>query len=117
MINATLADKMAAWAALRKGANALEADIKQEVLALEQTVAHARARATFNQGRKAYDYATIADRLGADQYEIHACSKWVTDWKKVCDVVGWPAAGDPNDDLRERYHKQARPSVTLKLLK
>ena len=117
MINATLADKLVTWAMLRAEASALEADIKQEVLALEQTVAHGRARATFNSGRKTYDYFTIADRLGATDDEKHRHSKWVTDWKKVCDDIGWPAAGDHNGDVRERYHKQARPSVTLKLLK
>ncbi len=108
---------MTAWAFLRAEANALEAHIKQEVLALGGTITVGRARATFNNGRKSYDYEAIAGELGASGFLIGKHSKTVTDWRKLCEdvVLTWHTS-ENYSRFKEQHYKQARPSVSVKLL-
>ena len=114
----TLADKLTAWAALTAQVNALGDEIKQEALALEQTITHGRGRATFNSGRKTYDYERIAGELGATAAERKAFSTVKVDWRAVCAKLAsnGQVATLAQDMLKAEHYKQAKPSVTLKLL-
>jgi len=107
----TLHEKMVTWAYLAKAAAEWEAQIKDEVMRLKQTITAGGARATYTIGRGRYDYEQIAKELGADDDLVYANSKWVTDWRKVGEALGMD--GEP--DLMEAHFTPGNPGVSLKL--
>lgn len=107
----TLADKMVRWGALQGETAALEAEIRAEVMALQQTQKAGNVVATYGQGRGVYDYQAIAATLEPDDNLVERHTKVVTsvDWRGLCGAAGM------TDELKARFYTPGAPYVSLKL--
>lgn len=103
-MNATeLAEKMIAWGKARQALDALEAEIKTEVLELGETQKVGSVRASYSGGRKTYDYENAGK--SADQAWIDVCTTPKTDWARVCKLA----------EIPDIPFTQTEPTVTIKL--
>ena len=93
---------MKKWGVLRELLDGVEKEIKQEVLALGKTQDVDGVRASYGNGRKAYDYEAIARLIGVTDDEIKSYSHTVVDWKKIVDDL------NASDAVREMHCKSAR---------
>jgi hypothetical protein len=104
-----LAKKMIEWGELKAQMDALENEIKTEVLAIGKTQTVGNVRATFSNPRKTYqgwDAAVMeAEPEGLDQkaYEVVTVT---IDWQK--------AAADYGIERKSWIDENAKPSVTVK---
>ena len=114
-----LAKKMLEWESKKRELDALEAEIKDAVMALGNTQTVGNVRATYSAGRRTFDYQTPvnvehvrAEAAGEDVRVNEVCaaiahtSKTVIDWKAACEALG----------LEKMLEKEGAPSVALKLL-
>lgn len=104
-----LSEKMNKWEELKAEVDAIEDEIKAEVLALAKTQKVGKVTATYSAGRGSYDYEQMAMRLEPEQEVIDKNTKPVTDWRKVCEDAG------ATDELKEKFYKPGTPYVSLKL--
>ena len=111
MDSTVLAKKMIEWGELKAQMDALEDEIKAEVLTIGKTQTVGNVRATFSNPRKTYqpwDEAVMeAEPEGLDpkNYEIVTVS---TDWQK--------AATDYGIERKSWTDPTAKPSVSVKAL-
>ena len=106
-----LAQRILDWEIAQRKADELAATIKRAVLQLEKTQVVGNVRATYNQGRKTYDYQGAAfTQKDYDKGEFEEIVANHTEpkvaWKNVCADLGMK-------DVPVK--SQAAPSVTLKL--
>jgi len=102
-----LAEKMLTWEQAKRDLDALEVEIKAAVLDVAKTQTVGNVKATYNSGRKSYDYQEVGEDAPPDIIEECTTTTTKVDWRKV--VVAW----DFDKDLIP--FKQSDPSVTLKL--
>jgi hypothetical protein len=109
-----LAEKMSRWADLKAEADKIEFEIEQEVRALKKPQSLAtpvgQVKANYSKGRGTYDYPSLALKLNPPKRVIEEYSQWVTDWKKVCDFVGFTA------ELKAQFYTEGNPAFSLKLI-
>lgn len=103
-----LALAMLEWEQKRAELDELEAAIKATVLELGTTQTVGNVRASYNSGRKTYDYESAArecvdEDVIAEYTDIVTVKK--TDWRKLCLEAKIDAP-----------YKEGTPSVSLKLL-
>ena len=104
-----LSEKMSRWEQLRREADVLENEIKDEVLALAKTQKVGNVTATFSNGRGSYDYEAMAMKIEPDQEIVDRNTKTVTDWRKVCEEASAP------EEIRALFYKAGTPYVSVKL--
>lgn len=83
MDKSKVAAMMLEWENKKKELDILETLIEDQVLSYGETFVVGAVRATYNNGRKTYDYEKAG--LSADPAIVLECSKTVVDWKLVCD--------------------------------
>jgi hypothetical protein len=105
-----LAEKMRTYQAKRLELDALETEIREAVMALEQTVVVENVRATFSKGRGKYDYEKAATPHKPPFNVIEQCSSLKTDWRAVCEKLELP-----KEEL-EAVYEEGKPSVKVKLV-
>lgn len=105
----TLAQKLHQWGELKRQLDSLEADIQAEVLELKQSQSVGDVVATYTIGRGSYNYEEIVRKVGASKVIIESHSKYVTDWKAVCEEIYIPP------EVKAEYYTPGTPSVRLKL--
>ena len=102
-----LANLMLKWEELRKQLDDIEATIRLEVLAVGKTQTVGNVRATFNNGRRTFDYETPAKPIAPPELVMqHTEIIEKIDWKSICDEVG----------ATPILVSQTEPSVNVKLL-
>lgn len=124
-MNFTLAERIALWAYLTAQAEQIEADIRSEVLALEQTIDTPNARATYGSGRGSFNWQRIAGVLagarGIDPEDFqllidehYTQTNVVVDWKRAAEEIG---AEDESflKEVKSTYYESGTPYVSLKL--
>lgn len=99
-----LARIMLLWEQKRRELDELEDAIKDTVLQLGTTQTVGNVRATYNGGRRSYDYETPGRAANIEIIDRH--TKQVIDWSSVCKDAGF-------DGL---ITSQSNPSVNIKLL-
>jgi len=108
-ISPRLRDLLLRWGQLRKELDALEVEIKAEVMPLRQTVKCGDVIAAYTNGRGSYSWQQIADELGVPAEVIARHTKPVVDWRSACLEVGVPKA------LLEAYYAPGTPDVRVRL--
>lgn len=107
-----LAGKMLEWERKKRELDALEVKIAQAVLGVGETQTVGNVRATYNKGRKSYDYKEGASgHPMVSAATVKLFTRFIPaatriEWKKICEHAGI-------DDVP---FKQNAPSVKLKLL-
>jgi hypothetical protein len=104
-----LAEKMERWAALKEAADKLEAEIKEEVMALGKTQKANGVTATYSNGRGSYDYESMAMKLEPDTEVVQEHSTVKVNWRAVCEAT------DGYEDAKEFFYKPGSPYVSVKL--
>lgn len=116
-----LTDKLDAWELLKRELDALEADIKEEVLSLRTSVAHGAVQVKFTKGATKYDYqgmssATVIDpesgELLADAISAASTTAINTTvkWKSVSEALGIPT------NVRDTFKTIGSPKVAINLV-
>ena len=105
-----LAKAMLVWEDMRRKADNLEDDIKAAVLKMTKTQVVGNVRATYNRGRKQYDYerGVMLGFTGHDNDLEEVVTNHTEPrvaWKDVCKEL----------EIEDIPFTQAKPSVTLKL--
>lgn len=108
-----LAGLLLEWAKSKEQLSHIEEEIKNTVLTLGETVVSGSIRATYNTGRKTYDYEqAVRDSFeeGTNQWEMMLFERTTTvtklDWRGMCH--------DENIEKDDIPFTQADPSVTIK---
>lgn len=104
--HSALARKMLEWEALAQQMNLLAEEIFETVTLLRKTQTVGNVRATFNQGRKTYNYKAVrkhSEYYSPELEKMHTIEK--IDFKAICEATGFEAP-----------FVQGDPKVTIKLL-
>lgn len=108
-----LAGLMLEWAKHKEQLTYIEDEIKQTVLALGETTVAGNVRATYNKGKRSWDYKMGVKMFMPEDYALDEAilqrTKTVRtiDWKGIC--------YDENIDKDDIPYTQADPSVTIKV--
>jgi hypothetical protein len=103
-----LARDLLRWEQKRRELDELEAAIKDSVMQIGQTQTVGNVRATYNKGRKSYDYQAAADghpMVSEATVELFTTTTPKIDWRGICKHAG----------IEDVPFKQGVPSVSLKL--
>ena len=101
-----LASKMLEWETRKRELDVLTTEIEGVVLQIKQTQTVGNVRATYSQGRKAYDYREAVEKAGVPEDILERFTSSVIDYRSVC----------ANEKLADVPFTQGEPSVTVKLL-
>ncbi len=105
MNTSELALKMLEWERQRHALDLLEVEITTAVMALQKSQRVGNVQATFNAGRRTYDYHVVGQAAPAEVIARHTAP--VTDWRAVCEEQGLEKEQIPC--------VKAPPSVSIKL--
>ena len=106
MDNSELAALMLEWEETKDLMDEIEARIRDAVLELGKTQTVGNVRASYSGGRKTYDYETAGLAAPAEIITVHTATKYITDWKAVCEDA----------QIEAPVLRQSDPSVTIKLI-
>lgn len=101
-----LAMKMLEWEAKKRVLDKLEDEIKATVLEIGKTQTVGNVRASYNSGRKTYDYEGAAKSATIDDEVIRVYSEIRVDWRSVCAVA----------EITDIPYSESEPSVSLRIL-
>jgi len=109
MDKSELAKLMLQWETVKSRLDEIEQAIKDSVLQIGETVTAGNVKASYNKGRKSYEYNLI----GKD-----APRELVEEYTKVTTNVNWRSLvieglGIPQDEVP---YRQSEPSVTVKII-
>ena len=109
-----LTKKLEAWVSQKKALNSLEDEIKEEILALQTSIAHGEAQAKFVKGATKCDYELVVAQEKSpnkkDLIKKHSTEKVTVKWKSVVDDLGVPS------ERLEPFKTTGEPKVTLTLV-
>ena len=105
MNKSELTAKMLEWEFKKNELDALESQIKNEVMHMEESFDAGNVHARFTGGRKTFDYKGAAKSVPAETIEPFTITVITTDWKAVCDYVG----------IKEIPFTTGNPSVSLSI--
>ncbi len=102
-----LAKIMLEWDEVQSRADVLKLAIRDAVLSLGETQQAGNVRATYNSGRKSYNYEDVGSDAPQEVVDKHTKTTTRIDWRKVVEEMKVPKDIIP--------FTQASPSVTLKV--
>ena len=110
MDKSELAKLMLQWEAVKKRLDEIEEAIVDSVLQIGETVTAGNVKATYNTGRKSYNYAEVGSDAPAALVAEYTNIKTVeqTDWRKLV-LNGMKVSQE------QIPFSQSEPSVTVKL--
>ena len=110
MDKSELAKLMLKWETIKNRLDEIEAAIIDSVLQIGETVTAGNVKATYNTGRKRYDYADVGSDASAALVAEYTKVKTVeqTDWRKLV-LDGMQISQE------QVPFSQSEPSVTVKL--
>lgn len=105
MDKSQLTTKMLEWETKKKELDALEVEIKNEILHMEESFDAGNVHASFSGGRRTFDYKSVGEK--APQQIIAECTSTIisTDWKTVCEKA----------QIMDIPFTMGNPSVNLKI--
>ncbi|MFQ5591251.1 MAG: hypothetical protein ACE5HE_08825 [Phycisphaerae bacterium] len=100
-----LAAKMLEWERAKQVLDDLTADISAAVLEIGETQTVGNVRATYNRGRRSYNYYAACELARVPHEQLAPFESVKTDWRAACKAL----------ELEAPY-VQSDPSVTVKLI-